>query len=86
MNRYQFCDAGLTEMGPDSLDLRAVCQGLAHLDGRVRFRFGPLDDQLAFFRAGNDLPFEDASLFQPLRGVLADDVPLGVNELSDRLE
>src|SRR5947209_5736204 len=73
-------------MRPDRLELGAVGQAFAHLDGRVGSGVGSLGKQRALLQPRDDLPLHDAALFQPLGSVLPDDVLLLGDELADRLE
>jgi hypothetical protein len=77
----KFGDTALTQMGPNGLELRAVRQGLAHLDGWVGCRVGPLGDQRAVLQSSDHLPLHKTTLVKALGSVLPDDVLL----LSDQL-
>src|SRR5438445_2670677 len=86
VDSHQFGDTTLTQMRPNGLELTAVRQGLAHLDGRVGGRVRPLGDQLAVLQPCDDLPLHDTTLLQPLGSVLADDILSLGDKLPNRVE
>jgi hypothetical protein len=61
-------------------------EGLAYLNGWVRFGFGSLDEQDSVVDSRDDLPLEDSSFLQALGRMLADDRLLGGDEVPDRVE
>jgi len=86
MDRYQFGDAALAQMRPHGLELGAVRQGLAHLNGRVGSCVRPLGDQLAVLSSGYYLPLHNTAFFQPFGSVLPNDVFFLPDEMPDRVE
>ena len=86
VNSHQLRNPGLSEQRPDCLELDTVGQGLAGFHGRVGRGVRPLDDEDAIFQPRDRLPFEDAAFVDTLRGVLADDIPLLIDEFANILE
>jgi hypothetical protein len=70
---YQLGDAALRDVRPDGLELSAIGQGLAHLDGSVGRRVRAFGNQFAVLQPNDHLPPDDTALLQPLGSVMRDD-------------
>jgi hypothetical protein len=86
MNRNKLGDIGLPDVRPDGFDHRAVGKRLFYFDGRVWLVIRTLNDQPSGINALDNLPFEKASLFEPLGCVYADEVSPGSDAVPNRFK
>src|SRR5262249_16381591 len=86
MNRYQLRNTALSQQRPHRLEFSTVRKGLADLDRRVRFGFGPFRDQLPDVERYYRLPFHNTAFFKPLGCMFPDDILFFGYKLSDGIE